>query len=352
MKLLALFKTPAARVVLIVAGLALVIVMLWWRGPNWHQVGNAFTLVRWELLAAAVGWNLLSIVARSIAWSIVIGQAIPPPRPSHRIVFSAFCVGLLSNAVLPGRVGELARVAVLIRRMPDRPGLWPRMVGTVFAHRMFDLVPSLTLIVYVLLTAKVPSWATTSLIVVVAVGVALFAFAITVARRYDLVNLDGLSTFRRIMTNARVGLAVMRAPAAAGGAVLFQSVGWLCQFFAVWTTMRAFDIKLAFPAAGLVLVLMNVAIILPLWPGNVGLLQAAVAVPLAHYYGVDYGQAFAFAVGLQAVEASVGIGLGLAFLAREGLSFAMLRGMHGQSDVERTESAAAAAEHAAARRSR
>ena len=44
--------------------------------------------------------------------------------------------------------------------------------------------------------------------------------------------------------------------------------------------MRAFRIYEGAPAAGLVLVLMNVATIFPLWPGNVGLVQAAVALPL------------------------------------------------------------------------
>ena len=42
-------------------------------------------------------------------------------------------------------------------------------------------------------------------------------------------------------------------------------------------------------------------------------------------YGVRYAEAFAFGIGLQAIEASVGVGVGLVFLAREGLSFAMLR---------------------------
>ena len=58
--------------------------------------------------------------ARSFAWHTVIDQAMPPPRPRFPLVFSAFCVGLLANAVLPGRVGELARVAVLTRRTPRR----------------------------------------------------------------------------------------------------------------------------------------------------------------------------------------------------------------------------------------
>ena len=45
-----------------------------------------------------------------------------------------------------------------------------------------------------------------------------------------------------------------------------------------------------------------------------------------------YGTGFAYGLALQAVEMSVGVGLGLIFLAREGLSFANLRGMGGEGD--------------------
>ena len=62
----------------------------------------------------------------------------------------------------------------------------------------------------------------------------------------------------------------------------------------------------------------------PLWPGNVGLVQAAVALPLVSY-GVPYAKGFAFGIGLQAIEMSVGVGIGFIFLAREGLSYATLR---------------------------
>ena len=97
--------------------------------------------------------------------------------------------------------------------------------------------------------------------------------------------------------------------------------------------MRAFDIHAPMPAAALVLLLMNVATLFPLWPGNIGLLQAAIALPLRSY-GVPAGQAIAFGFGLQAIEASVGVGVGLIFLAREGLSFAMLRRMPDASEAE------------------
>jgi len=129
----------------------------------------------------------------------------------------------------------------------------------------------------------------------------------------------------------------MRSPYAAALAGLFQLLGWTCQLFAVWTAMRAFHIHEPLPAAGLVLVLMNVATIFPLWPGNVGLVQAAIAIPLREYYDVARATGVAYGFGLQAIEASVGIGVGLIFLAREGLSIAMLRVMPDALQAEMPE---------------
>ena len=151
---------------------------------------------------------------------------------------------------------------------------------------------------------------------------------------------------RRLVTLARYGLGVMHAPLSAAGAIAFQCLGWLCQFFAVYTAMRAFHIHAPLPAAGLVLVLMNVATIFPLWPGNVGLLQAAIALPLLHY-GVFYARGIAYGIGLQAIEASVGVGFGLLFLAREGLSYTMLKVMPDATQVELPEAEAEQVEQGA-----
>jgi glycosyltransferase 2 family protein len=310
--------------------------LVWWRGPDWGTVGHAFDAVRWQWVVVAIGLNLVSVLVRAAAWRTVIGQAMPPPHPRYPLVFSAFSVGLFANAVLPGRIGELARVAVLTRklRLQGRAnGTWAALVGTVFAHRLFDLVPTIGLILYVLLTAKIPHWAISSLAVVGAIGFGLFAFAFASARHQSQSVLDGLGPARRVVEMARHGLGVLHRPGPAAIAAFFQCCGWLCQFFAVYTAMRAFHIHSPLPAAGLVLLLMNVATLFPLWPGNIGLLQAAIALPLASY-GVPAGKAIAYGFGLQAIEASVGVGVGMIFLAREGLSFAMLRRMPAAAEAE------------------
>lgn len=312
------------RVLLVLPLFAAMAALLWWRGPNWSTVGSAFTAVHWQWVVAAIGLNLLSVVARAMAWTTVIHQAMAPPLPRLRLVFSAFSVGLFANAVLPGRIGELARVGVLTQKLPRRSGLGATLVGTVVAHRTFDVFPVVGLIAWVLLTAKIPHWAITSLAVIVSVGFVVLTFAIASARSHHRSALDELGRVRGLLVRIRHGLGVMRAPLPAVLAIFFQSVGWFCQLAAVYVAMRAFGIHEPLPAAGLVLLLMNVATIFPLWPGNVGLLQIAVATPLVQY-GVSYADGFAFGLGLQAIEASVGIGVGLVFLAREGISYAFLK---------------------------
>ena len=324
------------RLALVLPVLAVAIALLVWRGPDWGAVANAFRFVTWNWVVAAIALNLLSVVARALAWNRVIEQALPPPPPRFRYVFSAFSVGLFANAVLPGRIGELARVAVLTRRIEPRGDAWATLVGTVFAQRVFDLFPVLLLVTYVLLTAKIPHWALTGLLVVLAAGFALFAFAVASARRRRGSVLDDVGQFRRFVTLARYGLGVMHEPVAAAAAAFLQCVGWGCQLLAVLATMRAFGIDAPLHAAALVLLLMNIATLFPLWPGNFGLVQAAIALPLVSY-GVPYAKGFAFGIGLQAIEASVGVGLGLMFLAREGLSYAMLKRMPSADQAEAAE---------------
>jgi uncharacterized protein (TIRG00374 family) len=332
-------RLPSGRLVRIsyvTVALGALVALVWWRHGSLTAIGTAFRDVEWKWVVVAIGLNLLSVVARALAWTTVIHSAMDPPRPKAMLVFSAFSVGLFANAVLPGRIGELARVGVLTRKMPERKGAWATLVGTVFAHRVFDIVPVMLLIVYVASTATIPTSARATLVVVSTVGVCLFAAAYVSARRQGHREPEALGQLRRWLAMARAGLHVMRSPGATALAIFLQILGWTCQLFAVYTAMRAFDIHAPLPAAGVVLLVMNVVTIIPFWPGNVGLVQVAIASALTPY-GVPYSTGVAYGFGLQAIEASVGIGVGLIFLAREGLSFAMLRVMPTADQAEMPE---------------
>ncbi len=323
------WRSGWAQALIALCALVLAFTLIWWRGPDWGSVLEAFRFVVWSWIVFAFLLNVLSTFCRAYSWRLTIGQALPPEHQPKLIhVLSSFGVGLLANAVVPGRLGELARVATLRRHLPEAPsGTSATLVGTVFAHRLFDLVPASILVTWVLLTAEVPHWAVVSIMIAALVGFALFTLAWLGAKRHDRpVRGEGMGQVKKLLVMGRQGLSVLKAPVPLAGAILLQCLGWLLQLLAVYVTMQAFGIDAPLPAAGLVLVLMNIATIIPLWPGNIGLVQAAVALPLRNY-GVPYATGFAFGLALQAIEMACGIGLGLVALAREGISFAMLRRM-------------------------
>src|SRR4029079_3584106 len=241
-------------------------------------------------VSVGVVLNIMSVVFRSSALRVIILQAIPKPWPSWRVVFSAFCVGLLGNVALPGRVGELGRVAVITRHLRRRPRTWATIVGTVFAHRLFDVVAATGLVVYVLYTSRIPDWAKPALAVVIGVGLGLLIAAFLLARRHPQPAQEapeGAGAARRLIAMARAGLRALRRPAPALSAICSPLLGWTAQLFAVGVAMLAFQIHAGVQAAALVLLLMNVVTLFPFWPGNVGLLQAAIGFALLSY-GVSY----------------------------------------------------------------
>ncbi len=333
MKRVRLPRSRLGRTILVLVPIAALVGLAVWRGPDPGLLERAFRAVEWEWVVAAVLINFISIVVRAHAWNIVIKQAILPPWPRRRTIFSAFSIGLLGNAALPGRVGELARVAVVTRHVRRRPGTWATIVGTVFAHRLFDVVASVLLVLFTLYVAPIPEWASPILAVAIGVGLGLLFAGFLLARRHHRPLSKELGAFRRVLHMARQGLTVLRRPVPAVEALFFQLVGWTAQLFAVYTAFLAFGISPSIEAAALVLVVMNVVMIFPFWPGNVGLVQAAVAAALLPY-GISYGHGFLFGIGLQAIEASVGIGLGFVFLAREGFSFAMLKRMPEVTELD------------------
>jgi uncharacterized protein (TIRG00374 family) len=321
-------RSRLLRAALVACAAAGVIALLVFHGPNWGKVGHALAEMNWWWAMAAIGLNLGSAIVRGMSWRTVLSQAVPAPHPRLLDIFSAFFIGIFANGVLPGRVGEVARVGVLMRRMPkkERPGLWPALLGSVVAHRILEVFPSIGLIVWVLAAAKIPAWARTSLWAVLGVACGFLLAGVAAATRHEAGRAEGRGRVRAILERVREGLGVLRRPGPALVAAGYQSAAWGLQLGAVWVALLAFHLHEPLIAAGAVLALMNVALILPLWPGNVGLQQAAIALPLTAYH-VAYARGFAYGIALQAIESSVGYAGGVIFLAREGISLGRLRAL-------------------------
>ena len=325
---MALRKSSLLRAALIGVAGAGVIALLVLHGPNWTQVGHDLAAMSWGWAGVAIALNFLSALARAMSWDNVIKEAVPPPHPRLIDVFSAFFVGIFANGVLPGRVGEVARIGVVMRRMPnrDRRGLWQALIGSVLAHRILEVFPSIGLITWVLVSAKIPVAARTGLWIVLAAGIVFVVVGVALARRHEQGGVEEKGRFGALLARAREGLGILRRPVPSLISASWQTIAWGLQLAAVWSALIAFNIHLPVIAAAAVLAVMNVALILPLWPGNLGVLQTAILIPLTAY-GVAHSRGIAYGIALQAIESSVGYVFGIACLFREGLSLGRLRAM-------------------------
>ena len=240
--------------------------LLWWHGPDWAAFRDGVHGGRVGVgggrgrLQPALGHRArLRLAGRDQVGDAAAASGLPrSSSPRSRSVCSRTrcCpAGSASSPASPCSTGRSRR---------SRPGLWPMLVGTVFAHRVFDLVPVLILIIWVLFDGEDPELGVHEpLRSCSRSGWRCSCSRLRRARHHGQTRLDGMGSVRRIVTMAR--LRPRRHAQAHSGARrdLGQCAGWTCQIFAVWTAMKAFDIHEGLPAAGLVLILMNVATIDP-----------------------------------------------------------------------------------------
>jgi uncharacterized protein (TIRG00374 family) len=126
-------------------------VFLWWflRGLDLSAVVDRVRAVRWPFFAGAVALSLTGFIVRSLRWRYLLAP-LKWVRLSSSI--SAVFIGWSATAVLPGRVGEVARAVVLARREGLRVSA---IFGTVVLERVVDACMVVVLVTsYLLLESK------------------------------------------------------------------------------------------------------------------------------------------------------------------------------------------------------
>ena len=88
----------------------------------------------------ALELNLVSVLLRSVAWQLTINQALRP-QPRFDKVFSASRSACSRTPCCRGGSAKRARGSASAPRATG-PGSSGALVGTVFAHRLFDLFPT------------------------------------------------------------------------------------------------------------------------------------------------------------------------------------------------------------------
>jgi uncharacterized membrane protein YbhN (UPF0104 family) len=318
----------ALRVVL-AAGALVAIGALLARRVDLSSLGDAD--IAWSWIALSLALNLASVGGKAVVWKAAL-DALPGRRPvRYGHIVPALFIGFLLNTVLFARIGELARVAVLARRRRLAGDAVPAstIAGTALAEQLVLGVALALSVVALAPVLHLPHmiWQLVFVfLAVLAIASAGLALAMRKARGRLATLVSGLSQGQALFSNPR-------ATALAVGA---GTISWAAQIAGIWAALEAFHIHVGLAGAGLVFVSSTIVQLFPFWPGNLGIFQLGVAGPLVSVYAVSTAGAVAFSVGLQLVEGLLGVGLGLVFLAREGLSLSGARALASAREDDAT----------------
>src|SRR5260221_6334239 len=134
---------------------------------------SAATSPNWLLVAAAFGIGAVVQPLRALAWRQTLGTPV-----GFRAIFVSSAVGSFLDTVLPGRLGEASKVAVLRAAAGKRwPGL-PRAGGSLLAAHLTEAIAFCLVGATAGFFLPIPSWARGALVgalVLAAGGIAVAA---------------------------------------------------------------------------------------------------------------------------------------------------------------------------------
>lgn len=334
--------------------LAVLLLLLFFRGVEWAALSAAFRSASPLYLAGTILMTVGTYAARAWRWGFLMAPLVRVPFPQ---LLSVTLIGFMSGLLVP-RAGEVLRPYLVARRHPIKASAG---FASIILERLVDLITVLAMFGAYLFLLPAPAQQTRGPLmgVLKAGGAAAAAAAAAVLVVLVLFHLKA----ERVLGWAELllsrlperlarplsgalrsfseGLVVLKAPAPHLLAIAAQSaLVWGFIAVSIHWSYRAFGVDLPFHASFLVIAFLTVGVSIPT-PGNVGGFHETYLLALNKVYGVDAATAAAAGIASHALTNLPVLVLGLALLGREGLSIGKV------AEMTETEDAGAAAGEAA-----
>lgn len=278
-----------------------------------------------RIVAVVVVLNFAVIVLKALRWRTLICLERPLRFSS---VFLATLVGYAANTFLPARGGEVVRIMLLARReRTSRAAL----LGALALDHVLEGIGMLGCLLALPFLMPTPTWLRSATILIAAVVAAALGASILVLRTDAAsliaklpVNNRARETLRGAASRLSLGLVSLRSPTRLAHVTLHVTVIWLVQAAMVHLCLLATDIRVS-PAQSLfILMVVNIAVLVPAGPSNVGTFELSAVLGLA-FLGFDNTRALSFALiyhALQLVPTTVG---GIIAVPFGGLGFTEIK---------------------------
>ncbi|HWP65592.1 MAG TPA: lysylphosphatidylglycerol synthase transmembrane domain-containing protein [Candidatus Limnocylindria bacterium] len=306
------------------------------RGTDWAGVARLLATARPEWVLGVVVVSLACHVIRTERWRILLRPVLDAPFGA---AFSATLVGFGASMVLPLRLGEIVRPALLARRTGI--GLTPA-VASIVIERLLDVL--LVVMCFVVVALLFPALAAYRAMAVGlgAAGAAALGVLYVMARHRK--RADAL--VERIAGRLPLRLQRVVRPIASGvldgarglgdagtlaGVLALSAILWALITGTYLLSFLAIDLPVPLVAASLAtVVIVALFVFLPQGPGFVGTWQAACVVSLS-LFGIEKDAAVGFSLLTWFIQMAVNIGAGAIAAAFQDLS---VRQLVRQAEVE------------------
>jgi glycosyltransferase 2 family protein len=332
-------KENCMKRALIYFGFALSAILLWLvlRNIDGARMLQAVLAINSGYFALSLIFYLLTIFFRSVRWRYLLESERPIAVSP---LLSATSIGLMTNNVLPLRIGDVAR-AYLIGRHARISGV--TAFATLAVERIVDALCLLSILGFYLRVMRgqqqiqqvglrmVFLGAAFVMVLACAIGVIYLAskhhlwvenvITRVLGTRFPGASKQVLSLFAK----ASAGFAALHDWSQLVRVFLFSLCLWLSGAVSYYYLMRSFSFPLGFSSALLVLVFVTFGVAFPSAPGFAGTFHAFCILGLSAVGMHDPSLAATYAFTLHGTEWLASTALGLFFLWREGLSFKELR---------------------------
>jgi uncharacterized membrane protein YbhN (UPF0104 family) len=229
--------------------------------------------VSWSALAIALGLHLVKVLLRTVAWRNILRAAFPNERIRLAPVCGAYVSGVGINSVVPGRGGDLVKLYLVHRRLPETS--YATLGSTLVAETLLDFVLATAFFLWALSEGVVPSVHTPSFdwgwlfdhakataTVVALLTLAVIWLAWRTSRSGDLKQRLGR------------GVAILRdRPRYVREVASWQLASWVCRVASLYWFLRAFHVHATVHNALLAQVADSLSTLLPFSPGGAGTKQ-------------------------------------------------------------------------------
>jgi len=280
------------KTVIRIVAVAAVAAALWWfvRAMDFHKFGEELARAkRWPLVVAA-SLSFVCLLGKAVCWRIMLA-------PRHKIpvirLFRYTIAAFAASAIAPARAGEVLRVWTLKRR-DGVPAADTAAVAV--AEKLLDGISMLMIIAPVpWLLPGLPSWVAGGIALSAVIAIALFVGLVIAVGRIDPVGPAHESKLRAVVRQFLAGMHVLRSPKRVLGALGVLLLVWAADLGEVTAVLYAVGIDLPIAAGLLILFALNLAIMVPSTPAQVGALEAGAvgALDLLH---ISHEPALAFAL--------------------------------------------------------